>query len=227
MTNTRAARTVRVTTGTAFLSRTPATAGSSGSGGVPGTSGRTVGRSLPSALSGIRRRTRLSDSDIRSMRRVGAARLPPPPNCRGSCATQNRHHAGPAGINRRFKRLPSDNLSAESTRRSHRVAAAAGRTCVCRSGQYWTDLFNAENHDTLQKLRSVRQPIRPLPRMWTVWRRRLPTSADRPVRLAARRRYGHAGDRPDRLGVRAVGSRAEPACGHSEPASNARHMTTY
>ena len=53
------------TTGISFLAGTLATAGSSVSGGARGTSGRTVGRSVPSGVSGIRQPMRLSDSFCR------------------------------------------------------------------------------------------------------------------------------------------------------------------
>lgn len=66
MTNSCTTESQLATTGISFLAGTAATAGSSDSRGVPVTSGRTVGRSVPSGVSGIRQRTRLSDSDNRS-----------------------------------------------------------------------------------------------------------------------------------------------------------------
>ena len=63
VTNAIAGTSQGVATGISFLASTLATAGSSVSDGAPVTSGRTVGRSVPSSVSGIRQPTRLSDSD--------------------------------------------------------------------------------------------------------------------------------------------------------------------
>jgi hypothetical protein len=64
VTNSRTAESQSAATGISFLASTLATAGSSVSDGAPVTSGRTVGRSAPSGVSGIRQPTRLSDSSV-------------------------------------------------------------------------------------------------------------------------------------------------------------------
>lgn len=144
------------TTGLSFLSRTAGTARSNVLHGAPGASGRTVGRSVPFSVSGIRRQSRLSDPDIRSLRsdRIEALRQQPSAatvsrKFRGSCATPIRHHTGSAGTACLFKRLRSNRHGPENRIRSHCGSTSVCRTGFRRSRQHWTDFFDASSRHTV------------------------------------------------------------------------------